>query len=255
MSAPWQGYVRDLVTRAYLKLGYIAAGDPLSATDGPVAVHELIALIDSFGVDRLLIWHIVSTTIDLVADQQTYTIGQGGDFDIDRPLWIDNASVIDPTNADDPLEIPITVADPDQWANVRLKLMTSTYPTAIYYDYAFDTDADNLDGGLGNILTWPVPQSANYQLRLYTPTPMPQIDSLNDAIRLPPGYLDFLTNTLAVRLAPVCGLPVSELLMQQQRAAEDRIRVANVRPMDIYADRALSFPNWGSPFNWRTGTP
>lgn len=249
MSAPITITVRELIQRAYYNNGALAPGDSLSPTDGPVALGELQALIDLFGVDRLFIYLVQQQTFDLIANQQQYTIGEDGDFDVTRPIWIDRAVLVD-TSVDPPYDVTdIGIMDTDAWASVSLKTLTSTWPTAIYYDYSFDSD------GLGLIRLWPVPTQTLLQLRLYLPTPMTNVSSLNDTIKLPPGYLEFFVKNLAVRTAVIMGRPVDPTLLYQAQQAEGLVKRANVRPMDIRVDAAWLAPLKGGAFNWRTGEP
>lgn len=247
--APLSVTGRDLVTRAFQVLGSLAPGDDLDASLGATGLRELRAFIDSEGIDRLSITEVRRNVFPLTANQQNYTIGTGGDFNVDRPIWIDRAGMIDTTSNPD-LEIPIAIWTTEEWASIRLKALTSTWPNGIYPDWAFPPAT-----GLMTIQLWPVPTQTTVQLVLYCPTPLSNFATLNSVAKLPPGYEDFLSYKLAMRLGPIMGQSITPEVAILLQDAEGKVKRANVRPMDLAVDAALLRPSTRGTWDWRSGLP
>ncbi len=204
-------------------------------------------MIDGWAVDRLSVIVVERAVFPLTTGVQTYTIGENGDFDRNRPVWLPNASIINNANTNQPLELPISVLSYDEWQRVPIKNMQSGLPTALYYDHAYST------AGLGNIQVFPVPNVTNLQLVLYCPTPITQLGDKTTPYDWAPAYLRAVTWNLAVEVAPLFSIVPTSTVTEKAREFLADVRRANIQPYVVMVDRALI--SKGDLFNYYTGEP
>lgn len=230
--------VRNLITAAFRRINVIEGNGSPAAEDLNDGLSRFNDWIDSVCAnDRLLIHKITRTVWTLTSTKGTianpYTVGSGGDIDVDRPTIIDHVNyqntAVSPT-----LELKLTPLTDDAWAAVPQKNLTSTLPTCWYYNPTFTT-------GYGSLYLWMVPSQSSLQGVLYAPHAVTRFGSLSDTIALPPGYNRFLRDGLALELAPEWkgGLPVDPAIIQSYSEARDRLKTANLRMMDLSLDAAV----------------
>lgn len=232
--------VRDLINGSLRLLGAIATGEAMSSAEGADGLLALNGMVDSWNTERLMVYTINRLEFNLVAGQQLYTMGTGGNFNTTRPTRIDQA-YLKITATTPNLEIPLHIVQDEGWAAIGVKSITSTYPTTVYSDGSFP---------LSNVYVWPVPTQVNV-LVLYVWNQISQFATLDDAISFPPGYLEALRYSLACRLAPEFGLQASPWVLQEAVASKARIKVINQTPVYLTCDESvLARP---THFNWITG--
>lgn len=219
---------RDLISASLRKLGAVASGEALSADEATDGLGTLNALIDSWSTESLLIPNKVREVFTLVAGQQTYTMGTGGDFNTSRPQLIENAEVQVPGGVT-PVEIPIQILNKDQFAEIVQKATQGTYPQALYADYAYP---------LCNVSFWMVPaQTVN--VALYSWKPLSRLTDLSTALSLPPGYERALIYALAIDLAPEYGRAASAEVVGIAAESKAAIKRMNSRSPYLRVDDAL----------------
>src|SRR6516164_7443050 len=143
-------------------------------------------MADAWEADRLTIQPTLRKTFDLVANQASYTIGPGGNWDDYRPEWIAAAgfvnTYVDPTN---PLETPVDVYTDEVWARIALKTLTSTIVWGIWYERTYSAPT-----GLGTVFVHPIITNIG-KIALYYPVPMANITQdaagLATSVLMPPG--------------------------------------------------------------------
>ena len=75
------------IIAASMKLiGVLAASEAPTPSEQQDALQTLNGLIDLWGTFRLTMLSVARYEVNLVSGQQSYTIGDGGDFDLD-PRW------------------------------------------------------------------------------------------------------------------------------------------------------------------------
>lgn len=84
----------SLVTGAYRLLGVVGQGETVGTDLLTEGVTSLNDLIDDWSTQALTIPCTTREAFTLTIGQQTYTIGDGGDLDTERPLSIDAASIL-----------------------------------------------------------------------------------------------------------------------------------------------------------------
>lgn len=228
-------------------IGALASGEVPTAAEANDALVVLNQMTDGFNADRLLCFTLTISEFPLVVNQQTYTMGAGGDFDIPRPARIERSSIVSLTNPSQPLELPIDYYTDLDWQDQPVKLIDSSLPQAVYDDQAFP---------LRNLSFWPIP-TQNVNTRLYCWTQLTAFDLNTTDVTFPPGYLEAYRYNLAVRL--MAEMPgdynqvtfgiVTELATQTL----GRVKSINVPVIQSFCDPALSAQD--SYYNYLSDLP
>lgn len=149
----------------------------------------------------LQLWTIETGDINLVASTGSYTLGPSGSDITERPLKIVEVYIRNTDNTDITL-MPLTR---QEYISISSKTQTGL-PTQWYYD-------PQLDNGV--LYIWPLPDStsAAYTLKVVYQSPIEDMDSSTDDFDCPQEWYEAIKYGLALRLAPVYGLPYNERLL------------------------------------------
>lgn len=180
---------RDIIYRAFRKAGVSTKGETPDATEANDALEELNSMLGIWSNDNMLIYARTLESFSLTANDGTYTIGSGADFNTTRPMFIVSAYVRNSTT-----DYPVEVISDEAFARIIQK-DTGSIPAWINFDNSFPT---------ATIKLWPLPVSA-YTLYLLTEKALTSIATLDTAISLPPGWEDALAYNLAVRIMSEYG--------------------------------------------------
>jgi hypothetical protein len=212
----------DIITGALRKIGQYTVGETLQAEDATTGMEQLNALLDMLSNEHLAIYDNVETILTFVAGQSTYTIGPGGDFNVDRPLRISGAYTrLQPTGTT--VDYPCVEVDFTRYAAIGLKSQPGPWPKMMYYDGAYP---------LGQLFFWPVP-SQSAEFHLWVDMLFAGFADLTDSVSMPPGYVLMLQTNLAVMLAPEYGVEPSPQLLEQARRAKAAIKSTNAKPQAL----------------------
>lgn len=150
-------------------------------------------MVDAWQADGYMIYTREIRDFPLSA-KKSYTMGPGGDFDIDRPPDIGNqVSILMLANPLQPLEYVIPIYTTQDWQEkVPVKDIVSNLPVLIYDDGGFPQRTLTL---------WPIPQD-NLNIRFYLPKLLQRFAGRNTRYAFPPGYAECIKYNLAVRVAP-----------------------------------------------------
>lgn len=215
----------DLITAALYEIGALAQGESPTPEDSAWLLQKLQRLIDSWNVQRDKIFTAAFPTFTMPANQQPISIGPGGTFAIpQRPVKLLSAAILLVNGDGTSTDLPLNIQDADWWANQRIKNLTSTLSTNVYYE------ADN---PLGQLFFWPI-SSVSYTVRLQVWTALSQAIDPVTPLAMPQGYWDALVYTLAVKSAPSFGRPVSSDLRLEQKSAILAITNNNAPAPRIY---------------------
>jgi hypothetical protein len=190
---------RDIITASLRKLGVVASGETPSAEELQDGLTALQGMIDTWSTSELLSYNETEETLSLIAGQQEYTIGTGGNFATTRPVEILAISTIDGG-----VESPLAKASAQDWRELSIKSLSSQ-PTAFHYRNTFP---------LGRVLVWPVPTGA-ISVKVYSRKPIVSVTTVNDDIDLPNGYLDAIIYNLCIELVDEFGGELSPNIMAQ----------------------------------------
>jgi hypothetical protein len=232
-----------LITDAFDELGIFQPGESIPDTDAQFGLRTLNRLIGSWAQQSLTIPAQSREVFDLVANQPSYTIGVGGDFDTVRPpnqSSVTKAALSYPTSPS--LETALQLLTDDDYAAIPQKALTSTQPYAVYY-------APTFAATFGTIYPIPIPDNADNDLVLYLQQPITTFANLTTTYAFPAGYDEALMLALARRLAAPYGRQVSEDLKDRADQALMAIKRSNLKltamsnyfsgggQYDIYSDR------------------
>jgi hypothetical protein len=125
----------DLIRRAMLTLGVLGSGETPEADEASDALDTLNDMLDAWDSDGLMIYTTRIDDFPITSAKQLYTLGSGGDFNIDRPAVIDRASIVILSNPAQPLEYPIPVYTTQDWQEkVPIKNSPGNIPLLVYDD-------------------------------------------------------------------------------------------------------------------------
>lgn len=187
-----------------------------------------------WSIDGLLIYQTVIESFSLVASQQSYTMGVGGNFNTTRPVAIEAAKLIN--NGSD-LDLALITAE--QWAEEQQKSLTATIPSKLYAVGSFP---------LETLIVWPIPTEVN-SLRLFSRKEFTAFVSANDVVSLPPGYESAIVPNLAVMVSSMFGKAPRQDLMMQASDSLALIKKQNMKPSYMKSDA----PRSNKSFNIITG--
>lgn len=186
----------DLITGALRKTGEYAAGEPLSSEDANAALDSLNGLLDVWSNESLAIYNNNENTVSLTPGKYVYTVGVGGEINIQRPLRITQAySRL--TTSGSPVDFPCDLVDTEGYTSIGLKQQPGPWPKRAYYNANFP---------LAQLFLWPVPTQAA-EFHFWTDM-LFQPESLTSTAALPQGYYLALQYGLAEVLCADYGIPV-----------------------------------------------
>jgi hypothetical protein len=231
---------RDLIADSFKVVGVLADGEVPSATQLTDGFNSLKRMLASWSTEELLVFFETREVFPLVGGQSSYTLGPTGNFNTVRPIKIERAGLV-LTNVTPNVEVPITILNQDQRADIVVKDITSSMPSTIYSQGTFPLDT---------IIFYPVPSVA-HSVALYSQKPLTQIATLNDVVSLPEGYEEAIIYNLAFRHCPAYGKTMSAEALQIMTESKENIKRTNIRPAYLSVDDSLL--DRGSRFNIYTG--
>ncbi len=220
----------DLISSSLRLINVIAAGEPTPIDMANDALAALNDMIDSWNTDRLSIFTTRSDDFPYVLNQQTYTLGTGGDFDMPRPPQIDAMStIIYNPDSDNPVEYPIPIWNVQQWqTEITVKKTVGTFPLGCYDDGGFPLRTLNF---------WPIPtQQPGNTCRIYSWQALTEPATLATVISVPPGYRKAFRFNLAVDLAGEFAAPVPPNVAQEAVLSLARVKTLNLPDISITSD-------------------
>lgn len=230
----------DLINSSMRLIGVLASGETLSANEATDALSTLNDMLGIWSNESLLIYARTNESFTLTPNQQSYTMGSGGNFNTTRPQKIENASITI-SNGSESYDVPVELTNQDEWAEIQVKGISSGIPTRLFPLYTYP---------LATIYLWPLPNAAN-KLTLWSWKTLSNIPAISTAVDLPPGYSKAMKYNLALELAPEYGRPVDPIVLAEASESKAALKRMNARPQYLAMDEAVLAPRAG--FNWLTG--
>lgn len=203
---------RDIIEASLRKIHVVGRGQSLPSDEANDALDTLNAMLDSWSVEGGLVYAETQETFSLTG-AQSYTIGDGGDFDTVLPVDI-VAAFISIAGTDYPLEL----IDREQYAEITDKSLGSFVADVLYYDNNYP---------LATIRMHPVPASGT--LTLYSNKPLTRFSSLDTVYSMPVGYERALVYNLAVDIAPEYEKEAGMSVMRIANESKSNVLSANTR--------------------------
>jgi len=217
---------RTVISGALRSLGVASAEEPVQAVMATDALELLNALVDSYSLERLTIYHTPATVVPLVPSVASYTWGVGGVLASERPLQLGpQAHLRDATSS---YEYEVNVIDQARYGAIPDKTAPGM-PTALYYAPSFP---------LGELFIWAVPTQA-WDLIVYPYRVLPHFVDLDTVVLLPPGYERLLRTGLTVEAAPEYGREATGVQLAQLMEAKANVKRQNVVVPRAQVDAAL----------------
>jgi hypothetical protein len=206
---------RDTLIKAALRR--VRAYDPEDATtiltsQYTNASETLNFILSHWQAHGLPIWCRKTTTKALTTSDGTYTIGSGGDINVNRPLAITQAYLRDFTDSTNPIDIELDIIGQQEYHAISNKSITGR-PTQLYYDAQYDGASNSGTTATGTIYLWPLPDSntASYcTLVVVYQRPLLDFNATADVLDMPQEWYEAVRLNLAWKIAPEYGMPVSE---------------------------------------------
>lgn len=247
----------ELINLALKQVGVLGVGQTAGAEDIQDAFRILNMMISQWAVKRNVVHQILDVApsnsseaayeADGVGDpaflagggssisgRQVYTVGLGGDFNIERPSKILGVYCrqLNPQPVDTPMVLLQSQTD---WGRITTKFIESI-PSVAYYDPQYP---------LGMLQVWPIPNDL-YEIHIQCLAALPRFESISQDINLPPEYEEALMYNLAGRLYPMYGLPPDQVVIKLAAAALQTVRMANTQVGKLYMPTELA---WRGTYN------
>lgn len=229
-----------IVRGAFETIGVLGEGQTLDSAKGADGFRRLNLMIRSWSLQNLTIPVTVREVFDLEANKggpdDPYTIGDGGDFDTDRPPT-QNALVgagLILTNSDPTVEIPRAIFTDTMWEALQIKDLTSGgsgVPTCVYYNPTYP---------LGRIYLWPIPSTDENDLALYLRKPLAAFPSQTATVNVPDGSEEAMEYNLALRLMGPYSVPVDPMITDLARSSLAILKRSNYHLIDLSQDPAMT---------------
>jgi len=198
--------VLELVTNSLNDLGVIGSEETLSAADASRALKILNNMVQEWNNEELIVYNTEEVIFNYVAGQGDYTLGTGGDFNIDRPIEITAAYNRINNGTSSEVDYPIEVTtDAQVYSDLVTKNIQTSLPILVYDNGNFPTKT---------LSFWPVPSDTTYRPVLWVWRQISQF-VLSDTLSLPPGYETALEWNLAVKCSIPFGKPVPPRLEKE----------------------------------------
>ena len=211
---------QDVILGALKKVGAYSSGDVLSNEDANDCLDILNGLLDQLSTEKLAVYSTVETVFTMNPGQSSYTVGIGGNINIERPLRIVEAySRI--TTSNSPVDFPCDIWSLANYSNIGLKRQPGPWPKILYYQPTYP---------LANLIFWPVP-NAVAEFHMWSEIVLSTL-TLTQQLNLPRGYYLFLTYRLAELLAPEYGFAVPPDVARLAKQMTKNIKSLNMRPME-----------------------
>lgn len=199
MSSNFTVTRNQIILAVLRKLGQIEPGDTIDTVDPTIienASFNLNILIKYMMTKGIKLWTIQELEIPLVANQEEYTVQEGGTsplIDSPKPIKVIQAFLRN-TSVNPMIDTPINLISRQQYKLLSSKFNTGT-PNSLYVDEQQD---------FTNLFVWPMPDQNtedNYILIIDEQQPIADINDNTDVINFPNEWYNTLVWVLADDIA------------------------------------------------------
>lgn len=206
----------DIMSQAMVDATIISPGEAVPAAKAAQVFNKLNDMLESWVLERLMVYAAVLESFSLVAGQNEYSYGDGGDFDSERPIRILNECFIRSGDSD----YPVTLKPLDVYRQMRNKSNVAR-PNLMAYSPEYP---------LGKVFLYPTPDSVD-TIHLKVWKQLVEFSDRTTAVDLPPGYRRAITLNLALELLPGFGKTASAELVALAVGAKKWIKKSNITPV------------------------
>ena len=229
----------DQINGALRLIGVLAEAEVPSAAMSQDALTALNQMIESWNTERLSVFSTIDQVFNWPPSTRVRTLGPTGDFVGQRPIELDDSTYF--RDASTNVSYGIQMINQQQYNNIAVKTVTSTYPQILWYNATYP-DIE--------IYLYPVP-SRVLEFHFVSVQPLTQPATLETVLAFPPGYLRAFRYNLACELAPEFGVEPSPQVKRIAMYSKRDIKRIN-NPNDVMAMPAALMVN-RPRFNIYTG--
>jgi hypothetical protein len=233
--------VLDLITGSLKDLGALGIGEVPTDDEAQDALEALNDMLGTWRTESMMIYANSVVTAPLVAGQEIYTLGVGGDINTTNNTHVQLVFLRDTGNNDYEC---YTTTDYTDYAYITSKQVTSSLPSVAYINNTFP---------LRTITLWPVPSDSSYTLVVWVWDKLSGFTAITDTANLPDGYNRAIRSNLAIELAPRYGKEPSAALVKTATESKAQIKRFNTDVPRLGFNKALT--GQGRAWNWLTGQP
>lgn len=216
-----------IIKAALRRINSYQSGEQIAAPDLNDCLEALNDLLDSWSTDQAYVYASPESIFEFISLKYQYTIGPGGDFQVDavtgagvdRPLRITSAY----TRFSGLDFIIDTEWDQDLYNSFLLKNQPAPWPLGCWYNPTFP---------LGTLNFYPAP-SGGGELHLFTDQIFTQFLTPTQVVNLPRGYNRALKWALAKELCAEYGFPMSKEIEMNGSEAIATVKSLNRTPTPV----------------------
>lgn len=209
----------DLIKSALRKINSYQPGEEIASQDANDALEVLNDMLDSWSTDEAYVYASPEVLLQFTANQFKYTIGAGGDFNVQRPLRITSAYTRF-SGLDFLIDVEL---DEERYNSILLKTQPAPWPLVLWYNPTYP---------LGTLNFYPAPSDAG-ELHLFTTAIFTQFASLTQVVNLPQGYSRAIKWALARELCAEYGMAMSDSVRENSMDAVVKIKSLNQMPTPV----------------------
>lgn len=220
---------KRLVESALRSIGVLASGEEARPAELQDALLYAKQMLDSWTNETLLVPALVHEQFDLV-EQNSFTIGPGGDFDTVRPTVIEKLNIREASGH----SVAVEIVGLNTWSDIPIKSNVQSFPRYAYY---------TSENPLG-ILRFSAVTAAGNKLVMVSSKPIQDLPALTAEVEFPPGYERAIRLGLALELAPEYGKQVDQVIAAQYSQARKVLKRTNstTRLRELQMDGGLIQP-------------
>ena len=210
----------DIIRGAMLSIGALASGDvldPVAANDAFMLLNDML---DQWSNDSLLIYNTQEIIQSIGGGGTDWTIGNGGQINVVKPLNIDTAFVRVNT-----IDYPVQIFTLEQYEAIGLKQMSGPRPKILYY---------NAGSPLGLVRFWPNPTQG--EIHMFANQVFTSFVTINDTISMPQGYNLAMRWSLAALMLPEYGKTNAvaiKMIMDNAKKCVGNLKSTNAQPSQV----------------------
>lgn len=174
------------------------------------AIQALNFMLTAWQADGLQLWARKTTSFALTTGTINYEIGSGATINVNRPLKIYNAWRHESTNNTD---VPIQVVSEKEYNEYNNKEQTGT-PISLYYNPRYESNSVQEGSTAKGLISIYQPADATgaslYSIFINYQRPFNDFTATTDTLDFPQEWNEAIKYGLAVRLAPIYGVPMME---------------------------------------------
>lgn len=174
------------------------------------AVQALNFMLSAWQADGLQLWARKTTSFALTEGTINYEIGSGATINVNRPLKIYNAWRHESVNNTD---TPIQIVSEKEYNEYNNKQQTGT-PIALYYNPRYESNSVQEGATAKGLISIYQPADAysasTFSIYINYQRPFNDFTATTDTLDFPQEWNEAIKYGLAVRLAPVYGVPMFE---------------------------------------------